>query len=573
MSRGGSLRVFGAMACWFVAHFLIYVRRPWLASPFEGEWDVLVAANAFAAGQILPVAAGSIHGYEVGSYLTAAVTSLPILLGSDPTLASRLVAAGIGAAGVGAAAWGTASLIPGDRGGERTLVAVSIALVATFCLPQWHWLNVGLTGTSIEAAVLLVWATLLAAASERTTRRSAAVGALLSAALLYSPLAWVGVPLILWLLLGGGTSARGAHLRAWLGGLVAPVIAAGALPGGPNALLNLGYSWWNLARGALRSAAVAGGLDADGPWAPLAALGSTAPSAFFDGRGTAGAEVLACVAPVCAVLAFGRRGVAARRLGLAVLYWLAVLSAVFVRSQDFPEVYRYWAVYDLLCVCCVCLLAGETSARPLRFAPVGLAAVGLVLTLRVPAPLPPPHRSLHEIVLSLGGHRTTERLGVRGLASDRHGTFVAVLPQVPTEHASAFVQAYGVSVADDLSEPGMIAWWPEWELARLKDAVDRVTWERFLLGFGCGLVAQDRLDVERMQLLDGLSSSEWEAVYGGAAACTEGAGAAGFGNRRAPPSTAQAAACMAGAAVGGCAAKGAVVEGLWRVSSAAGGAR
>ena len=564
MTLAGTLRGLLAALCWVTAHFLLYVSGPWRVAPFEGEWDVLLTAKAFAAGEVLPVAAGSIHGFEVGSYLTAAVAAVPLLFGADPTWASRLVAAGIGAAGVGAAAWGAANLLPADRAGERNFVAAAVAVLASFCFPQWHWLNVGITGTSIEAAVLLVPATLLAASAERSSGRSAAVGALMATALLYSPVALVGVPLLLWLLFGGDRTGRGERARWWAGGFAVPVVLAALLPGGPTALLSVGYSWSNLAAALFAGQGAAGAFARGGAWAPLAWLGSMAPGGFFDGRGAVAAVALAGAIPVAAGVSAWRGTPAPRRVGLAALYWLGVLSVVFLRSDGFPEVYRYWAVYDLLGICCLALLLAELSRRALRLAPAALALLGLVGTLRAAEPLPPPHRGALDVMLSLGGHRTTERLGVGRIASDRHGTFAAVLPQVPAAHAAAFAQAYGVSVADDLSEPGLIPWWPEWELARLRSAVDEATWRQFLMGLGCGLVAQDRLDAERMRLLDELTGTEWDSVYWGAGACSEGQGEAGFGRRVAAPTEAGAVACYAGGAGAGCSESGVVVPGLWR---------
>jgi hypothetical protein len=105
---------------WGAAHLAIHLPRGW---PFDvrGEWDLLVTAQAIAAGQAPPVALGAVGGTELGSYLVATTMGAGMALGIDGVLVGKLLALAVGAgtaALITGWAWWLASAVSG-RGGSR----------------------------------------------------------------------------------------------------------------------------------------------------------------------------------------------------------------------------------------------------------------------------------------------------------------------------------------------------------------------------------------------------------------------------------------------------------------------
>ena len=523
LTSPASLALAGA-GVWLAAHFGLHVSEVWWSSPAEGEWDVLLTSRAIAAGNPPPGAVGSLLGFEAGSYLTAAATALAEALGATSRVASRFVGAGVGAALAAIVVLGSASL---SRGRSARLPAAALGTLAVaFCWPLWHFLNIGVTGTSMEATVLLTAATLVAVGPPGP-RRPLLVGVLGGAALLYSPLALTGLPLLAHLALTGEDGRLAAKSmpstapRLVLGLLAPVVLVALIVPGGVDLVINIGWFY----RGGVRhlfgaESSLGAGSSGGGVLVALASL--YGPGSPFEGVAwPRGLLALGLAVPAAAVhLAAAPETSAQRRLGAATLYWAATLTVVLWSRGGFPESYRYCGVYGALGLVCVAVEVGRVPRSRLRWGLVGLPVLVLGAALATGKPFsPPPGRAEHQIMTTLGVHRTPQRLGVRDGLSERHGTFIELLPNVPAEHRIAFAQGYGLDVADDLSPPGMIPWWPQWDLELLRPEIDGRTWGAFLTGLGCGAAVQPELNVDRLALLDSLHGPDEVPLLHGAATC------------------------------------------------------
>lgn len=487
-----------AAGAWLAVHFFGYLTDPWWRAPAEGEWDILLTARAAAAGAVPRAATGSIHGFEIGSYLVGLLAAVPIRLGLDPTLTSRYLAALIGSAGAGLVA-GTAFAFSRAAGRNPAVGSAVAAALAIVVWPHWHFANLGLTGTTIESSILLT--TLFALlAWDGPTPRAGLAGAVFGMAALFSPIALVALPPLCLTAIARSSPSRVLTAAKFLGGaLLPPLAAALILPGGVAAVLNVGWSWTGLL-----GEAVGGEV-----WAPLRVLGPTAPVEFFGSGWAAVATVLGVAMPASAAVLVGSRQSTAgeRRWGGYTLSWGILLAVVPRSAADLPEAARYWSVYLMLGFVAIGLLV---SRLPGRWQAVGGAVVALVAAgglYAAPTALPPAGRALVEVMATAGSHRTPERLGGREGLSDRHGTFIDLVEHVPEDHRSAFSQAYGLAVADDLTGEGLTEWWVEWELQRLRPHVRPMIWADFVFGLGCG-VAVSRIDPQRGRLLEALGDAD-----------------------------------------------------------------
>ncbi|GEM_PF-1918989 len=485
---------------WLLVHFQLVLPAEWWAAAFEGEWDILLPALAMADGDSVRVATGSIHGFEVGSYLVARAAGGLIQLGLEPTLASRYLAAAVGATGAAGVTGGATALLAGRSRVEMGCGALAAWTAVTFMWPHWHFQNVGVTGTSLEASVLLA-TFFLAASAPQTPWRARGLGAILAAALLFSSLALAALPAAALIV----AARPRISARRLVEGALIPLVPCTLLPGGPTALVNIGWSWWGAP-----SQALANSPGADLGWSPLRAFTLLAPADLYSGPWAA-ASAAGSVLIVAAVLLTLTRSAPAtplRRVGGAALYCLLVLALVPRTAADGHEVARYWSVYLLLGATC---LGALPAVLPRRWGPLPLVlVVGLAGTAIAfdSSPLPPPGRSVTEVFTTLGSHRTPERLGGREGISDRHGTFIDLAPRVPAPLRAAFAQGYGIAIAEDLATPGMIAWWPEWDLETLRPHVRAMDWQDFLFGLGCGHAILPRVDADRLELLRSLTDAD-----------------------------------------------------------------
>lgn len=505
-----------ALVVWLALHLLVFVPEHWWAATFEGEWDVLLAAKALAAGNPPIAAVGTIHGFEIGSYVTSAGAGGLLALGLSPTDASRVTAAVVGASGIAVAAGGVHwfGLTKGHSPWLATALTIALGAI---CWPHWHFLNLGVTGTTLEAAAILTLATVVAMPVAPSRRRLAGCGALLGAGLLYSPLMLAALPPVLFVLGLAGPLPRWARAVAVVGGFVASgLVVALVLPGGFAALINVGWFLKGIVPAVFDPSSTLG--PAEGQHILLRVLRVHAPPGFYPAAAwTVPAMLLGLAGPAAAIWLVVRGDELGRRLGGVTLYWLVLLCLLFL-NRGAPETFRYWSVYGLLGLVCIGYALVGANARWVGVT-FTVPGVGLLLTLTATSVLPPPGRTTAEIMTTLGVHRTPQRLGVRPGVSERHGTFIDLLPYVPADHQDGFAQGYGINVADDLSPPGMIDWWPEWDLRLLKPNVPVDAWRSFVFGLGCGVAVQPSLNPDRLELLEGLESEDMAPLGLGIGTC------------------------------------------------------
>lgn len=508
-SRAVLVGLLGA-AGWLLVHFLLYMRVEWWSAPFEGEWDILLPARAFAAGEVPRTAIGTIHGFEIGSYGLAAVAGLFVRLGVDPTHASRYLAAAVGASGAGVVVGGTWLLSSSAPPRRRLLGAAVAALLVCFCWPHWHFQNLGVTGTTLESSVLLAALFVTLTAGTASSRRSATLGLLFAAACLFSPLALAALPILVLSALVRADLGR-RQVAAFGGGVVVlPGLIAVGLPGGLAALGNVSWSWLGL-WGQASISGVAGSAN----WTPAQGLWATAPTPFFGTPWPVLAIVVGILIPIVALGSLGnsRSAPQHRRLAGYVVYWGLLLSLLPRTASGQVEGYRYWSIYLLLGLVAVGL--GITRLRGRWAVGLGALVTGAALVGAVAAPraLPPPGRSMSAVMTTLGSHRTPERLGGREGTSDRHGTFIDLVEHMPSAHRPAFAQGYGIAIAEDLWPPGITDWWSEWNLATLRPHVTVDVWAAFVFGLGCGHAVLPEVNARREELMRQLLTQDASA-YG-----------------------------------------------------------
>jgi len=272
-SGGWAVAAFGGALVWLLVHFSVYLRAEWWRAPFEGEWDVLLPALAVAAGDAPRVAVGTIHGFEIGSYAVAWLAGLLVRGGLDATVASRYLAAAVGGAGAALISGATWHFLAGKGRLLRTAGTGASIAFAALLWPHWQFQNVGVTGTSLEASVLVA-ALFVGLTGTPTATATRALGATLTTALLFSSLALVALPLVVLIAvlrrdLEGSKLAQGAAV---------PVLFAALLPGGPSALINVGWAWLGAPLQALATSP--GALDARDP---LRAITILAPPDLYTG--------------------------------------------------------------------------------------------------------------------------------------------------------------------------------------------------------------------------------------------------------------------------------------------------
>jgi hypothetical protein len=566
----------GGAAVWLSAHFGVFLAGGWWNGSVAGEWDVLITSLLIAGGDLPLASIGTIHGWELGSYLTGMAAAVPVALGLEPIAASRLTAAGIGAVGAGAAVGSVYGLVR-EQGRPPAFAASLFAVTIALCWPAWHAANLGLTGTTLEAAVLLVPALVLASRPRTDPGRVALVGFLLALAILYSPVAVLAVPACAVLLATSDLDAsRPKGLAGFAAGTLLPIGLLSCLPGGRDSIASLRWFLMDAARRAF---------DGSGPAAitPEGLPSPAVPGVFASVPESLAAtpDVAALMVPAAAfgvvallsslVLAVGRNTPSRlRRLALGALSWPLLLVLV---GFDSP---RYWMPAVLLTAIPAGTLASFASPLWHKCLLGLIPAAGLaVLTVPPPQRLPP-RPPIEAVFVQLGGHRTVHRSGLPDDASERHGTFLAIRGQIPTEHLNAFEQGYGLSLADDFGIPmldfySLEGWLDEWSLGHLDRRLDDSSWRSVLFGLGCGLALQPELDGERWALIrQELDSAREPSLYHGVHQCLgHRVGAVSDGEqlgRIGRPSTPRAERCLAA----GCEAESLTpVRSLWRFSNAA----
>jgi len=480
---------------WLVAHAILLAPRGFPAHQ-PGEWEVLLTARALASGDVLAAPVGTIHGFEFGSYLLAALAAIPIAAGLDAVLVSKALAAAVGASLAGlltAWAWAVAE----ERGTSGPLAAGAAALLIAGLLPAWHAATAGLNGSTVEGLLPQVAAMMLATRPRPDRRRALACGALIGLAWTFGPTALGGLVLVSLLLHGRG--ARGREAVGFGAGIAAAwLLPALLLPGGFGSLaifVDGHLSGW---------LSPVGG-DGPGPWAfPLRAPGAAAGGAVVGTfpLGAAWSVAAPAIAIGAAAWAVRRRDVA-RGLFVCAAFWWVALPGIPWQYRTYPPAYRYWLPALLSTAAVTGVLIAGARSRPAAVALVALCVAGLATsTLKVP-----PTDLEHSLFTT-----ATHRLGV---PADRppDEVFEALAPHVPADARFVFGMGHGVLRAVALRRSAAT-------VADLPTPrVDRDLSAGFLFGWGCGLTLGGPPDAALLGGLDDRSREDRNATLRGITRC------------------------------------------------------
>jgi len=486
-----------AAVLWAGSHLLVHAPRGW-PMDVPGEWDLLLTSLAIAQGAAPDAALGTLHGHELGSYLVAALIALPVWLGVDAVEAAKYVAMGFGAGSAATIGW--LSVTFGVSAGLDRRHALSAGLVSgvitAAAWPGLHFELAGVNGRTPESLLpqLLAVALLVtlppSAGRAQILRRSVSVGALLS-------LGWLLSPVTLWTLGACGLAAlwmlgswgdRGvASAGAALGVALPLVLFALLIPGGAEGL--------DLFRVEQFGGGLAVSAEASGTPTAFALLGFV-HSALEGGAhnpeltfrpailGLLGWSLL--LALLGAIITGARSGTprAPRVLAAGIaLSWLVPLFLLPSEKWFYPLAFRYWVLMLAIGIAVLPVLLLQLK-RPGSMATAGLALLGLLCALTLPRSFIAPAPSRAEALVSTGAHRMNPRPG-----RDRHATFLALYPYVPTEAKVALAEGYGLALGGDMAvdhvdeRPGVPPW------VALRDAIDDDALAGFLVGVGCGVTA------------------------------------------------------------------------------------
>ena len=505
-----------AGSLWAICHLAFHWDKPWLSWQL-GEWDVVLVAEALLAGERVDLQVGAIHGHELGAYLVALLL-LPLRwLGMSSLLASKTLVTLLGAGVAGIASASAAVLAQRRVGTGRGVVAgVLVGLVLSVCWPNWHGDLAGLSGRTPEAALPALGAGLLLFRSQSPSRmRLAGAGVLLG-------IAWILSPASIWML-GLGTlvvlipagkevidegqplavlTPLTIRLVLFAGCVALPLVLMGVcVPGGWDGVGEFLGKQLNQAGEALSGQATSQPVASGerGVFAALAAAPGVMSSVGSAGgslvastalRLVGWAVFLSCAAGLTTSLV-RRRFTTESLCVLAALSFLVPLRLIAVGPDDLASASRYFAV-----PLCLCVVASSVWWSTLLF-PAGrwelFPALGLGLVALLPLPGigsfdHAPSWSLEQSLVSTGAHGLPVLPG-----RDRHTAFRALLPGVPAEARTAFIEGYGMDLG---GEAALILWEREpvgvlWH--SLVGEFGESEGRSLMLGVGCGL---SRMDVD-----------------------------------------------------------------------------
>lgn len=472
---------------WCLVHLRIHVPRGWPWLERRGEWDFLMTAVAMGAGEPPDAILGAVHGFELGSYLVAALVAIPVALGADPTASVRVLAMLLGAVFVGAVVWLSSWFAVRLADWRRAARAVGVmGLVLALGWPGLHMEFEGLSGNTVESFVLqlLAAALVVTAPSAPGWRRPLAVGFLLGLAGLFSPVAaWsAGAVGLVGLVLTDGWGARARVLGLAVAGGLSPFIAFAVLaPGGVGGIEH--FLWTYLE---------AGGPGPDGSSAPgLAVVGKVGEALVGP---TVNEElwlrdgVLAGVGwSLVAALAFvGVRGGSdpdiTRRLRAVALLAASWALPVMRLPEDlwlYPLAFRYW-LFGIALAFVLLPVALLHLGR-------GGAVVGGALVVAALACVPSlPRTIIHDIpsraqaLVGAAAHSMGPRRG-----RDRHEQYLAVAPHLRPQDRPALAEGYGMHLGMDFVTP--LEGSPPAPWLPMAEALPPELRTRFLVGVGCGM--------------------------------------------------------------------------------------
>jgi len=498
-----------SMLMWTAAHLAMHRPRGW-PFPVLGEWDLLLTANAVAAGHPPPALIGAVQNGDLGTYLVALLAAVPIALGADPEFAGKLVALGFGAAVAGfVAAWAAVLAAhdfeveegtPNAAGGAWTGGLVAAVLLAT-AWPGLHFELAGINGRTPEALLPQLLALFLVLDLRRGggVAGATAAGVCSGIALLLSPVAaWTVVTLCAVTMTTArprtGTYSRieraGLCLLIFGGATLGVVVSALLLPHGAAGLWEfVGQTFADLF-----SSSGAGGSPGPGPVAVVALLGRAleggAHNPELHWRGvmllvTGFALAFTAVARILLSRMFRELDDGAV-LAAVALSWIVPLSLLPMDRWFYPLAYRYWLLP--LAICAV-LLGSETgrwvgTQKIGTLANVGAWAVALfllspVMNIEHSITAPPPSRA--DSLVAAGAHRMAQRPG-----HERHDAFLALSPDLSAEDRAPLVEGYGMFLGADAASDARdgLAVVHEWEaIVRRWGTRERTA---LLIGVGCG---------------------------------------------------------------------------------------
>ena len=456
-----------------LAHGAVHGPRGW-PFPVSGDWDVLLAARAFATGTPPNVWLETLAAHDLGLLLLARLLAIPLAAGADPVLTARLATLALGAIAAGSLAALAHTLVPAEH---RPRAVLAVALLVATAAPGWHGAVVGLHASTPEATALTFLAWALAVAGPLG---AAAAGGLQAFALLLSPVCAPGV-----LVLGALLIRRHAPHRDLVAAgscFLAVLLVAPLFTGGSDGWIRLASS--GIAAPGILQAALA-----------LPGRILATPLGWF-----------AAITLLAAARLAARPQSPAQILGIACLLFLVMTLAPPPAYAEYPTAYRYWQPALLLAATSFAVVA---AALP---TPLFVAACGIPVLLFLAGPartLAGPPDTLDEALFAAGIHR----MGANPRGD--HALLRALLPHAPPMAAPSLALGYGLMLGHQASRDGLTApfdhpRWPEL-LATLGPHSQR----GLAMGVGFGLVAPCPVTERQRGAIRGQPRAVREAVMYG----------------------------------------------------------
>lgn len=450
-----------AAVIWCGVHLTIHLPRGWPALR-DGEMAVLLPAVTLADGHPLGAVPGTLHGWELGSYLMAALVGLFVRAGLAPLVASKIVGMLLAAGMVGLGTWFAGRVTSGSRWVASAAAGV---LLSTGWIHS-HWNLAGPRGTTADSLLLHVAAIgLVVVSTSRPRMAAAAAGGLAGFALLFTPLALPTIAAVLLLVLIGhaGPRERLVLMGLTLAGIVAPGVLftvltpEGAVAGREFVATHIGLLGLP-ASGVGPSPGSAGLPLVQRLLTLLGAIGGS-----MEGEVQRGAfQLRELTSPALSWVIAGApivvivRGVRGRRLddevkvaAAAVVAAAGVLAVPQGERWDFPSAYQYWSIGMVLGIVLVASALGSMwegeGWRWARRIGVGLVLC-VVLVPLVDAPrliTRPPPTAASELV-NTGRNRLAPRPGY-----EEHKVFFELRSALSVRGRAALAQGYGAWLLDE----------------------------------------------------------------------------------------------------------------------------
>jgi len=519
-----------SLVLYWQLHLLDY-SGPFRPSLAPGEFDLLLTARALAAGQYLPLWAGSVHPDAIGTYLGAIEVAVLLKLGLSDLAALKLC--GIAHYAV---LCGSATGLAARLGGRNAaLLCAGLLVFGAPSLVGAHSYFVGTTTEVIGAQVIALWWIIELVRAPGLGRSRLSVigcGALLGTALVYSShTAWLVLFAAIYWLLEAERPRRLSSL-AWLLVAIAVAVlpwkAAGGAPGPPAPAFTLK---------SIPVTAIIAGLG----WDDISTLARRLPFALIGGREEgsslrwlhAGWMAMLLASLTWTLLSRARactRGPGRPLDGLLAIYAIGALAPMLFAGSlaGYPAAFRYSFNGVVIAAILLGLRYGDLHrllAASSSRAAAGLLAVATSVALALGTLSLPSSAGLElapgQAAFFAGQHR------IFLVEDDPHRHFHYLHSAVRVGEQDAWLQGYGMLLGEEFSHRlkasgndtgGPLPSQAELWLAPTRTLQAPAARRSIVIGLGLGIAYDGLLDQGDLKLVQQISPEQLGDLWFGAGA-------------------------------------------------------